>query len=279
MTRTTDQAWFLPGEETVLKNRWMGDGRAFDKGTQVRVEEFGERCLGHVNYGRAPGFYADTNALYVMTKGGDRFIVRDSELKPLRKKPVEIEYPSLFRRALPETAFYDRDWVSLDGKLFMITSVDYWMAEIKPDFAIYSVRDKEGHYLILPEDRLQLVERGPVWSHYHGIKNQFDSLDEEASFARRLGLFKTPALPTSKFYIDSPDVFDEVVGILRSGEAHGFYDALPKFEGGSSFDYRSVDLIRYDDEDLGERVRKATLKGLGVIHVQTETPDMNPKFR
>ena len=98
---------------------------------------------------------------------------------------------------------------------------------------------------------LTLIERGNIWKLEHGEPLSFGSLDEEAAFYKSLGMSrKVPGNNSNGFWY-----FAAGIHSLHDGSA----DQLIVKNKGTL----EVVLIKYDNEEFGNRMRAVELARLG----------------
>jgi hypothetical protein len=94
----------------------------------------------------------------------------------------------------------------------------------------------------------------------NGYPMSFDSLYDEAKFAIRMDAIDdlTPRMRGSRNW-----TVKDGTAMLQAGDAHGCRDVIvPSF--GCRWTPNGLSLIRFHDEDLGDRVRLSTLRALSV---------------
>jgi hypothetical protein len=254
------------------KNRDWGYAPC-DDGTVAQVAGFGEMHYGRTrSYGLEPGVYR--NASWVKVDDGDKeWLEHDGRLTLVdgaeyerREKEWRADDESWLKRKvrlrdLPETKFWEGDHVrcSTHPDATIVQRVEYRWGERDGAFT-YAVSDSmtAGWNGYARDDRLELVERGDVWKYYHGEPLTFDSLDDEANFFKLLGHVEDLRNPAHD------DLYawtkEEALEAIRTGYAHGFSVGTNMFSGTLRHD-----VIRYRDEELGARVRQATLAGFGLV--------------
>lgn len=112
---------------------------------------------------------------------------------------------------------------------------------------------------------LLLIERGPIWKFYHGEQLQFFDLRDEAEFHRIIGKYRSYSNPKGSYDWSR----EQIIEAIKSGNMHGINgtndrlwfsraDELP-----IGHRYRFPEAIRFDNEDLGNKVAEVTLLGYG----------------
>lgn len=195
----------------------------------------------------------------------------------------ECELNNTIRIAdLPETKFYEGDVIQaidVSHRNHHADNIghDFVVARINYDFMQYQRRDdddrgqlydgtwydKNGEYagmgtLIGVCDRdYELVRRGNVWKHYHNEPVTFRSLKEELSFHQGLGKIQEVRNPKTNLYSWTLEEFLEAVldGIVDCMTAGGVLNLIPA---------GTINAMRCEDRDLGERVRKETMTGFNI---------------
>lgn len=174
---------------------------------------------------------------------------------------------------LPETKFYELDIVRTKfpdtertGLRTRVAAVQ-WGWEKHPNQVgnVYQIDwvDENGEYAgmghtYMNDGDLELVERGNLWKEFHGEPLVFKSLKEEIAFARGTGRYKEIRNPASNLYSWTGR---EAIEAVRSGIADGFTMS------GSFFGLSPrPSLYKFENRDLGERVRQTTIAGFeGVV--------------
>ncbi len=183
-----------------------------------------------------------------------------------------------FLRDLPDTPFWEGDYVRLlhphmrsvhsyltpPGRPrghAQVSLINYaWEDPVSPtgtsDMYSISAGLQGGCSLIVTERSIGLVERGPVWKHFHGEPIRFADLREEAEFYALLGLVTEVANPRSGIY---DWTFKGLLGAIKEGLVDGL---MGGFRLGPSGPAKGEHLValRYHDRDLGRRVAQAMLQ-------------------
>lgn len=269
-------------------------------GTHATVVGFSEIVYSRIdNFGFPPGVYRNGAWTKLKLEDGEEHTELTSRLTMVdqavyeartaeqQKTGVKDWLDSKERlRDLPETKFWEGDEVLvyggtrgvvsvslpdvkdetvmkniLDGnvpddvKPMIVIGIEYdWKEGDKP--WAYRVSDSfgSGWNTMASEPDMMLVSRGNVWKYFNGQELVFESIQEEASFFKMLGHYTEVANPESGMFSWT---LEEVLAGIKKGVVDGFYAGLVPF----SFGKRSIDAIKYRDEELGERVREATLAG------------------
>ena len=173
-------------------------------------------------------------------------------------------------RDLPETPFWEMDWVwAKEGpmppkvypQLMQVVGIDYHCLNAKRNdgskFPAYRISSGmgAGWTTSANEDGMSLAERGPVWRYAHGEPVSFPSLEEEAQFFSLIGETEEVRNPQDNLYHWTKE---EVLEAIRGGIAHGFTVAKGFFGVGLY-----ISAKRFDNAELGARVAAATLAGFG----------------
>lgn len=163
---------------------------------------------------------------------------------------------------LPVTEAWELDTVIPDEALgddlkdyrFVVSRIDYH----RFDFIYYDVDafDADGKKCFstgFRANQIKEVVRGNLWKREHGETMTFASIEEEAALARGLGQFKEVTNPESGLYSWTLDqclaaVKNDLVDCMALGN-------LPFSSG------RRINAYRFEDRDLGERLRQHTLIG------------------
>jgi hypothetical protein len=174
---------------------------------------------------------------------------------------------------LPETKFYELDIVRILNGFEDMTDRGYgariaaveWGWKKEDGLSVYRVEwiDKNGEYAraghtYMNDSQLELVERGNVWKEFHGEPLIFKDLREEIAFAQGMGRYKEVRNPASNLFSWTGR---EAIEAVRDGIADGF-SLAGAFLGVPP----RPSLHKFEDRDLGERVRQATIAGFeGVV--------------
>ncbi len=244
-------------------------------------------AINHVTHAQArkrkPGVYhsngaarihfADGSGRYM---GGHELIFVDPKLKDIRyaeyhSLPQDMRRLETLMAPLPKTNYIEWDVVKIVGghwkdnafggphdgcptpAVIRISDIDYRDKEIS-----YSLR---GHYAdgsttgtvnVSPGD-LNLVERGNLWRHYNGEQPVFNSIEDEVALAEVLGLEDEVRNPVSGDYTWSKE---QVLAAIQAGTVDGISVCGGFFGSGPTTRGR-----RFENRELGERVRAKTLEG------------------
>lgn len=195
--------------------------------------------------------------------------------------------PDYFVCELPETSFWEGDWVRVRdgvgagkrrlpaGEAFMISGMDYRLDMMRPA-SEPPPEEKPFCYLQSPQqtpryqladrflmnggsywnaEELELVARGNFWRQANGEPLAFMGLDEEAFFFCESGACEI---------IEHRNSCDLATAVARLKETngHGLRYENEFIDWGS---HQWWEIVRFKDENLGRRVREATLKDGFVI--------------
>jgi hypothetical protein len=160
---------------------------------------------------------------------------------------------------LPETAFWELDMVEHEGKQYRINRINYngWGPEKAHCYDMEEI-DEHGMYArhgsrTVEPEQLTLVSRGNVWREAHGEPLVFRSLGEEASFASGMNRTTSVRNPANGLY---KWTLEEVLQAIRDDLVDGFTNGSMMFS-----DNKRISATRFNDRNLGERIRAETLKG------------------
>jgi len=257
-------------------------------GTKAKVISFAEIDYGRLQtFGKKPGVYVNRSWVKICLEMGKEYLEWSGRLELSSQKEykkrlaafrrLQKENPDGWRkdefiRDLPETPFWEGDIVRVeegigsgwndreDPTIFQITGIEYNCLGQRTDngseWPAYRVSDtiSAGWHVSIRADQMKLIERGPVWKHYHNEPIQFESLAEEAQFFSRLGHTDEVRNPKTGLYRWWTK--DEVLEAIREGIAHGFSMSNGLF-GMEPSPYA----ITFRNEELGKRVAQATLEG------------------
>ncbi|MES3004484.1 MAG: hypothetical protein V4690_00045 [Patescibacteria group bacterium] len=167
---------------------------------------------------------------------------------------------------LPPTLFWEQDKVSVQmlGENILETMtvgrIDYGnMYKRRMDgspWPFYDLNYATGGSTAAEESWITLIERGNLWKLHHNEPLKFANLKEEADFFSEIGEVEEVRNPANELYSWRKN---EVVEAIKTGLAHGFFVTDELFGVG-----HYVSAKRFKNEELGARVAKATLEGLGV---------------
>jgi len=260
-------------------------------GALATVLGFAEIAHGHTsNYNHKPGIYE--NRCWIKLRLADgrehtelhscvKLFDTDEEKERVtafraRQQADTLDPDAGFLRDLPETPFWEGDFVMVTGfnpgisskradGAYQITRIEYGSLESKCDDGspypwiayTFSSSFSAGWSMAASVDDLTLVERGPVWKHYHNEPIEFTTFKEEAEFYKLLGHTNEVRNPANGLYCWT---LDEVLGAIRDGLVHGISMDQGLFGFATHKDDR-IRAIRFRNEDLGARVAKTTLEG------------------
>lgn len=271
------------------ENRGYGHNPCPD-GTKAMILGFSETHHGRLdNFGFRPGVYVNRAWVKVRLPDGREYLEYSSRLELADKAEYEkrvAEFRNLqasnpnywrdnkdFIRDLPETPFWEGDRVLVRGysmvpsvyakmppghdpHVFTIIKISFdYLTErtrIGTKCPAYAISDKLGACwnTSASEDRMELIERGPVWKFYNNEPIVFGDIKEEATFFEMLG-------HTDEVRNPGNDLFKwnqkEVLKAIRQGLVHSF-----------SVNGPSICAKRFRNEELGRRVAQAKLEEFGI---------------
>jgi len=254
-----------------------------EDGDQGEVTSFGEIDYGYTgNFGHEPGIYVNRSSVTLkMIKTGEPLNISaynvnllDPAEEKVRDAAIRLK-PEWYKdkeriRDLPETKFWPGDRIKIHDERhrdqngnneFVVVRINYsWMNNKCDDgspypFYDYSDKMSAGWHSSIRESDMSLVSRGNVWKHYHNEPVSFEDLKEEADFYSLLGHTTEVRNPANHLYSWTKD---EALQAIRDGLAHVMSVSGGLFGGGPH-----LNVIRYNDEELGKRLAEATLKGFG----------------
>jgi hypothetical protein len=223
--------------------------------------DFRDRFRGKKN----SGVYHTNGCPSVLLKDGrivpgDHFVeLIDKEEKSKRNKILRGEHgilkdQSIYLGELPETKFWEFDLVSTERGETTIVQVDYSRihktCQDGSPWPIYEIKLPTGGTCWVTEDSISLVKRGNLWNYYHNEPLVFTDLQEEGSFFIIIGEAPEIRNPANGLYKWTKD---EVIAAIKSGLIHGFTI--------SQFITPHICARRFNNEELGARVAKATMEG------------------
>lgn len=244
-------------------------------GTLATVIGFNEIAWGRFhNCGLRPGIHQNRAWAKLrlddgkeMTEWSGRITLLDKSayeerIKTWQERQHDEPDNSDFIRDLPETPFWEGDWVrDADGEKLIVLNITY--ADNGKSYYGCSSHLNES-WRQFTADKLELVARGNVWKIAHGEPPTFANLEEEATFAKMRGCVRDVRNPADSLYHWS---LSEALDALQSEVRHSIIvNSSNLFEFTDvplhSFNHRStnVRVITFLDKDLGARVRSATLQ-------------------
>lgn len=248
---------------------------------------------------RKPGLYSQRSCANVLLDDGTRIesvsahnmIWQDQSLNETRRAErsaagghLDSEYDNrvtelTWLEPLPETKVWEKDVVRVvagkhadfgvyrengilhEAKL-VVDSIDYhWLLSDRPDIGIQfkvSGTFEDGRttgQASFGADELELVERGNFWKYHHApAEMKFADISEEIQLHTQLRKVHEVRNPLRKdLYLWTRA---EALTAIREGRADGFSVSHGFFGAGPS-----IRVQRFDDCDLGERVRARTIDG------------------
>lgn len=281
----------------IPDENWMWGYKPVPKqnGTLAEVIGFSESYKGRIgNSGQKPGVYVNNYWVKLKLEDGREHTEFDMRLDPVDKeayaKRIErlreegVPEEDKFLRDLPETKFWEGDYVLVydtSGVTSIsapnISSEDFesiqegekpqnqlmvvginWHWGKKGDSWTYSVSDNfdAGWNTYATEGNMELMARGNVWKYSHDESLSFGDLMEEASFFKMMGQVESVRNPANDLYKWTKD---EVLGAIKEGTVDAFTLGIIPLTS-----IKSIDAMRFNDRDLGERVREKTLAGFNI---------------
>lgn len=165
---------------------------------------------------------------------------------------------------LPETRAWPLDTlIPVDGLRdedkdlrFVVTRINYHSAVPYYDVTAYNAEGRSCFSTGFRDEHIKDIVRGNLWKLEHGEPLVFESLQEEASFAKGLGKAREIANPKSGLYSWTLEEFlaaikADVVDCMTNGILP--FTTTPR-----------ISAYRYEDRDLGERLRQETIKGFNL---------------
>lgn len=244
------------GDNVVLNipnDNWDWGYRPVEKqnGTIAKVLGFDKIHYSRINnFGNKPGVYVNRAWVIVEVPNKEPFSISSCfvETEKPRKK-IEKE----FLRDLPETKFYEGDYVSTqEYPEIMIVGVEF--VKNNSEYYTYRISDgfNSGWYTSVKEPEIELIKRGNIWKYYHNEFINFKNIEEEANFHKLLGLFIEVKNPNNNLYSWTKD---EVLQAIKEGIVDGF-----SVEGNVLTNKSSIMAIKFNDKNLGNKLRNVMLK-------------------
>lgn len=190
-------------------------------------------------------------------------LLKEDNYNDLQNKLVNRSYVG----PLPDTKFWEGDevWVQQQTAkerltyTWVIQSIQYYMGCDERGYC-YDVGAYTDEGLVFSQMHrdidMQLVKRGAIYNHYHNLPVTFSSLGEEINFEFLLDRAREVRNPETRNFSWT---MDEVIAAVKAGivdgfnVAQGFFGAPPRIRA-----------QRFENRDLGERVRAKTLAGFSV---------------
>lgn len=195
-------------------------------------------------------------------------------------------------RPLPETPFWEGDIVQVVSErwggnfgaackgcptsaILKVDRIDYYSALKDPEKLYYNVSGKyaSGHgtgQVSVKAPELILVERGNMWKYHHGEPLMFIDLQDEIRLhmnTHRVHEVKNPKYDLYRWSLK------EAVTAVREGTVDGFCVSNGFFGSGPS-----IRVQRFEDRDLGERVRAKTIEGFSDADLDAEDEEDRAAF-
>jgi hypothetical protein len=271
-------------------------------GTVVGFKQYHDYVARFNNFGKVQGVYSKRGLPLVRfeDRTGDYFSAHDLAFKnpTLKEKrsaeriargglAADEEYSSTTRISdLPETPFWEHDIVTVHShKWGGDFGAPYSECETPAVLKIDSINyDDDGNHtysvsgmyasghtigqIRADKKELKLVARGNVWRYYNDEPLIFADLKEEIGFHRSLGKIQTLRNPLrNSYYLWT---MSEALAAIRDGRGDAFSHAQGFFGGHSR-----IEIKRFEDRDLGERVRATTIEGWKDTPTDTVDPEMD----
>jgi len=275
------------GDEVIFKvdhetRRWTSTYKDVPDGTKGIVCGFYDAVIYESRVPvliHKPGIYHRRGAVSVLlpdgriVPGGYSIEMVDNEEKNRRDAAMRDEHgilrtPQIRLGDLPPTPFWEHDKVRVHFPYaghgvqeMIIRRIDYYhMHEHRQDgspWPFYEVDYMRGGSTAVEESWVELIERGNVWKYYNNQSLTFADLKEEGDFFSLVGETEEVRNPANGLYGWTKE---EVLEAIKNGEVHGFSVSGGFFGSGPHISAR-----RFKNEELGQRVAKATLEGFGLV--------------
>ena len=251
--------WFKIGDEVTLNT-----------GESGIVIGFGEKYIVRGGFRhKYAGTYIDFEKLFIApTDGSPRTFVSVESFNKMRILPGYLS--SVFIRIgdLPETPFWEGDIVAFRDKVVMKSDgghvqnydchtvvshkylqdghIECWIAS----------RERVETRIDFPE-KITLIHRGNLWKMDHGEPMIFASIEEETKFYQSIGMSQKLTHPSELPPWTSEEFgMETALSIVR----RGFADEI-KLKDKKLMTFV---VIKYDNEELGKRIRALTLAKFGL---------------
>ncbi len=251
----------------VKENREWGYNPAPD-GTRLVVTGFGTSYRGRCGeFGRKPGNYLfNDSPILVREDDGTPISIGNFHLRYEDGSNIPMDLDGTWIGELPELPFWEGDTVRaarrlLDQEEVVITRISYRDIHTKctdgvTPYPIYTISPtmNSGISTAARESDLSLVSRGNIWKYYNGIPLSFPDVAAEAQFYDgQLG--RTTDVRNESIGLFSWTI-EEAVNAVREGKG----DSISVNAGMFGSKQRPY-VKKFLDEDVGARVREATLDG------------------
>jgi hypothetical protein len=263
---------------------------------RIRHTEYMDRYGIDRNFSE-PGIYERDGAWYVlmddptqgevidgfytpMVLGGSDFEVHESSLAEYKKRCDELWHEPVNRLKtissfeqetilnnrvrigdLPETNAWQLDTlVPVDGLRdedkdlrFVVTRINYYSNVLYYDVVALNDEGRSCFSTAFRDEDIKEIVRGNLWKSEHNEPLVFADLVEEANFAKGLGKCRQLVNPACGLY---KWTLDECMEAVKSDQADGMTNGIIPFTS-----TRRINVFRFTDRELGERVRQQTIIG------------------
>lgn len=270
------------------------------RGTVIGFDERIDHVSRYGDFGRRPGVYRARGRAQVLWDGEDGLVTAPSlhdlswwpwaqgeepqgdivklileiqehnktmnkDRQALRPKDFRVEWEQerVLIAELPDFPFYELDVVrDPDGDLVVVEAIDWRSLGDKcsdgSPYPVVRIKHLErGYSTSYRAEELTLVEPGNVrlWFTGEKARMRFDSDGAEVAFFDGIGLVETVlSLEATR------DVPQEALDAIREGRADAI--RLPSIPFTRT---RQLELVRLTDREVGERIRKKSLDGFGLL--------------
>jgi hypothetical protein len=247
----------------------IDDVCAVDGNTEeVVIVAFGSIYHGRTGFlydGMEPGLYLNDSWPIVRKSNGTLVSInschlnlKDKNLESERRKEKKFS-KKIKIQDLPETPFYEMDVVKIKqtGEIVTISGIEYqylntFCNDNVTPYPCYRLNLNCGATTNRNADAIELIKRGNVWNEFHGLPLVFNSLSEEAEYAKQRGKYVEVKNPKLDLY--SWREKNDVIEAIQNNLVHGIVSSNGFLAIG-----HSINAIKFHDQDLGNRVAKATL--------------------
>ena len=256
--------------KVAQENLDWGYGRDIT-GKTGTVLGFGTIDYGYTrNFGKEPGIYENKSWVNVDIEGKTHHVstcfVEGVDIPEDRTMECGKRLSDL-----PETKFWPGDKVKYVGDIdwmvresvVIVDSIEYnYIGEFCNDGVTpmphNCLRLNSGGTCNFNDEFLVLVERGNVWKYYNDEPISFNGIDEEAAFYMEIGRTTEVRNPETNLYSwdQNGDHPVQALKAIKNRLGHGMNVSTPFFCSSPQ-----ISVYRFLDEEVGERVRKATLEG------------------
>jgi hypothetical protein len=170
---------------------------------------------------------------------------------------------------LPETQAWILDTIiPVDGLRdedkdlrFVVTRINYHSEVLCYDVTAYNEEGRSCFSTFFRDEHIKEIVRGNLWKLENGEPLTFQSIQDEATFAKGLGKAREVRNPKSGRYSWT---LDEFLAAIKADLVDCMTNGVLPFATKPR-----ISAYRYEDRDLGERLRQETIKGFDLNDLPT----------